>query len=437
MASTRNGLSKPVAILVIAIVVLRVAGVTWSALGRADGDFYASMPGAHVEQLNPTLWNSPDLAASWGYQQRTYFHGPSQYLALYPLSFLDSFATIATVLLPVYAALLAAMFWLLWKIAQHLGGTRAVFVPLLAATFLFFPLLQAYLQREFEVVLTVLLVAALWCLVTDRKAIAAALLAYAAWFKYIPLLFVGYLGLRRWWRATAVFAATSAAVLLVSQWLFGLSRFFNNNVPGHARQVLALSGFGFERDRTGHLHGTGFCSGWIDIETTNANVRHGLCTMSLTHAWINPPLIYVGLCVAIAVVYLWIDYRLGPAPLSATAEARRRAIEFSIVTTVCACFFFAHYYYLMVLVIPFGVLLTIYVADARPRALALWAIAYALVGAFVIPVGLLSRISGVNVWERFMWQSWFWYGEILLMGLLLFEYHRIAPVPVMSTRSAA
>lgn len=428
-------LPRPLAYLIVVVVVARVAGVTWSALGRTDGDFYASMPGAHVEHVNPTLWNSPDLAAAWGYQERTFFHGPAQYLTLYPLSFADSFATIAAVLLPIYAGVLVLTFWLLWQIARRLGGTRAVFVPLFASTFLFFPLLQAYMQREFEVVLAALLTAALWCLVSGRTAIAAALLGYAAWFKYIPLLFVGYLGLRRWWRATAVFAGVSVVVLLVSEWLFGLTRFFNNNVPGHARQVLALSEFGFERDRTGHLYGTGFCAGWLDIGTTMANVRHGLCTMSLSHAWLNPPLTYVAICLAVAAAYLWIDHRIGRSPLPEVTEARRRAIEFSVVTTVCACFFFAHYYYLIVLVIPLGVLLTIYVTDGRPRALAAWGVAYTLIGAFVVPLGLLGRMVGVNLWERYIWQSWFWYGEMLLIGLLLLEYHRLASAS-MTTRSA-
>ena len=54
-------------------------------------------------------------------------------------------------------------------------------------------------------------------LLNDRRGPAAALLAYVAWFKYIPLLFAGYLLLRKWWRELAVFAAVSVAVLILSR----------------------------------------------------------------------------------------------------------------------------------------------------------------------------------------------------------------------------
>jgi hypothetical protein len=419
-------LPKPIAILLIALVVLRVASVTWSATSRTRGDFYASMPGAYVEKINPTLWDSPDMVDAWGYHEDTYFHGPIQYLTLYPVALFDSFQRIAAVLLPLYAALLAATFWLIWRVARKLGADRNLFVPLLASTFLFFPLLQAYLQREFEVVVTFALSAALLLLANDRRSPAAALLAYAAWFKYIPLLFGGYLVLRRWWREAAVFAAVSAIILVLSEWLFGLSRFFNNNVPGHAAQVFNVWSHGFAYDATGHLYGTGFCEGWFDNESTLSNLRHGLCTLSATHRWINPPLIYLAICVAVAVVYLRTHFRLERAPLSPGLEVRRRALEVSIVTTICACFFFSHYYYLILLIIPFNVLFVLYWVERRGIAMAAWAVAYFLVSAFVVPMTLLSRVAGYDVWEPYIWQAWFWYGEVLLVALLMHEYRRLA-----------
>jgi hypothetical protein len=419
-------LPRPIAILLIALVIVRVAAMMWSASGRARGDFFASLPGAHVERMNPVLWNSPDLGEAWGYHNPTYYHGPTQYLTLYPLGLLDSFAAIAAVLLPVYAALLALAFWLLWRVAVRLGADRRLFVPLLASTFLFFPLLQAFLQREFEVVTATLIAGALLLLVHDRRAAAAALLAYVAWFKYIPLLFAGYLGLRRWWRALLVFAAVSAAILVVSELLFGLALFFNNNVPGHARQVFVFSGVEFKFDATGHLYATGFCEGWVEHESTFTNIRHGLCTMASTRPWLNPPAIYLAICAAVAIAYLWTAARLERIALSTADEVRRRALEVCIVTTICACFFFAHYYYLILLIVPFNVLLSLYWIDGRKGALALWAIAYVLVGAFVVPTGVLNRIFGVNVWEVFVWRSVFWYGELLLVTLLLVEYARVA-----------
>ena len=415
--------------LLIALVIVRVASVTWSATGRVRGDFYASMPGAYVETLNPTLWESPDMQGAWGYHNHTYFHGPTQYLTLYPVALLDTFAAIAALLLPIYAVLLGVTFWLMWRIARRLGASDALFVPLLTSTFLFFPLLQAYLQREFEVVITCLIAGAMLLLIDKRSSKAAALLAYAAWFKYIPLLFAGYLGLRRWWKALAVFGVVSAAVLILSQWLFGLDRFFNNNVPGHAAQVFALWGYSFGYEASHHLYGMGFCEGWVDNESTLTNIRHGLCTMAAYNKWIHPPVIYLALCAAVAAVYLSAHARLERVRPGGVIEARRRALEVSIVTTICACFFFSHYYYLILLVIPFNVLLIGYLVDQRYPALAIWSVAYFLVSAFIVPMTLLSRLAGFDVWEPYVWQGWFLYGEFLLVGLLLYEYRRLALLP--------
>jgi hypothetical protein len=421
-----RALPKPIAMLLLALVLVRVSSVTWSATERIKGDFYASMPGAYVETFNPALWDSPDMQGAWGYHRQTYFHGPVQYLTLYPVALFDRFSTIAAVLLPIYAVLLALTFATLWRVARRLGADRQHLIPLLAATFLFFPLLQAYVQREFEVVVTCLIAGAMLWAIDDKRSRAAALLAYAAWFKYIPLLFAGYLFLRRWWRGLGVFAAVSAVVLLLSQWLFGLSRFFNNNVPGHAAQVFNVRTFGFAYDATGHLYGTGFCEGWFDNESTLSNIRHGLCSFSAAHPWVNPPLIYLAMCVAVAIVYLWAHARMESRPLDALSERRRRALEVSIVTTICACFFFSHYYYLILLVIPFVVLMAIFLADGRYGALSVWAVAYFFVSAFVVPITLLNRIAGFDVWEPYIWQGWFWYGEVLLVVLLLNEYRRLA-----------
>lgn len=421
-------LPRPIAILLIALVVVRVASVTWSATGRTRGDYYASMPGAYVETVNPTLWNSPDMAGAWGYHNYTYFHGPIQYLTLYPMAFFDTFASIAAVLLPIYLLVLAITFWLMWRLARHLGAAEALFVPLLASTFLFFPLLQAYLQREFEVVITLVLATALLLLVKNRRSWVGGLLAYVAWFKYIPLMFAGYLGLRRWWRPLAIFIAVSAIILTASQLLFGLDRFFNNNVPGHAAQVFALWDYAFKHDATNHLYGVGFCNGWFDNESTLTNLRHGLCTMAAAHPWVNPSLIYLVICAAVAATYLRTHFVLEGRALPAAVESRRRALEFSIITTICACFFFSHYYYLVMLVIPFNVLLMIFLIDGRFAALAAWAAAYFLVSAFVVPMTLLSRVAGFDVWEPYVWQGWFWYGEVLLVVLLMHEYQRLTRV---------
>jgi hypothetical protein len=421
---TAAGLRRAVAPLVVAFTSVRIAAALWAGLANTRGDYYAAMPGAYVKAINPTLWNSPDLQGAWGYHLDTYFHGPTQFLTLYPVAYLDSYAQIAAVLLPIYALVLAASFWVIRLVAHRLAPGCAMGVPLFAATFLFFPLLQALIQREFEVVTTFALILALWCLLADRRAFAGVLLGYVAWFKYVPLLFLGYLGLRRWVAATAMFIVASAAILGVSELLFGLSLFVNNNVPGHASQVFNITSAGFAVT-DGHRHGVGFCSGWFASETTLTNIRHGLCTIASNRSWFAPHVVYLTVCAGVALFYLKSHARLQRRALSADLEAWRRALEFAIVVTVVACFFFAHYYYLIMLVIPFNILLMRYWPRRRWQALAVWAFAYACVSAFVVPIGMLSKLLGIDMWAAFISGAWFLYGELALVGLLVYEYWQL------------
>ena len=127
-----------------------------------------------------------------------------------------------------------------------------------------------------------------------------------------------------------------------------------------------------------------------------------------------------------ASIYLLAHFRLAQTRLPAGDEAWRRALEFATITTICACFFFAHYYYLIVLVIPYGVLLVRYLAGRQWPRFALWLVSYVLVSAFVIPTGPLSRLSGFDVWAWYFRGAFFLYGELLLIALLMFEYHTLA-----------
>jgi hypothetical protein len=424
--STRAALvPRWLTLLLLLVVVLRVGAALWAAISNIKGDYYASMPGAYVRTFNPALWNSPDMEGAWGYHRDTYFHGPSQYLTLYYLARFDTYAQIARVLLPIYGVVLAVAFWVLLKALTSLT-TRAIAIPLLASTFLFFPLLQAFIQREFEVIVFLSLALALWCLFVDRRQLAAALMAYVTWYKYGALAFVGYLGLRRWWGAIGAFVVTSLVVLGVAQAAFGLELFFNNNVPSHAIQVLHVWSNEFRTDAAGHLYGVGFCNGWFDSETTLANVRHGLCTVSASVRWLPPHLIYLVICSIVAVIYLRAHWRLEHRMRSGDEERWRRALELSIVIATYSCFLFNHYYYLIVLVIPLNVLLTRYLDRADWRRLAIWVVAYILISAFVVPTSILARLSGIDVWAFFIKGAWFMYGELLMTALLLLEYWELS-----------
>jgi hypothetical protein len=409
--------------LLLTLVVVRAGAVVWSSLSNTHGDYYASLPGAYVRTVNPTLWDSPDMRGAMGYHLDTYYHGPTQYLTLYPLAYLDSYARIAVILLPIYAVVIAATIVCLIGASRQLAPGTPAAVPIVASTLLFFPLLQAYLQREFEVIIVFALAAALWSSIAGKRSLAGAVLGYVAWFKYVPLLFAGYLVLRGWIKAALVFALTSLVILATAHALFDLSLFFNNNVPGHAAQVFNLASYQFRPNAVGELVGFGFCSGWFATETTLANIRHGFCSIGARHDWFAPNVAYLVVCGVVAIVYLTAHVRFerdrSPAP---ERERWRRALEISIITTICACFFFAHYYYLILLVIPMTVVLVRSLSQRDVRGLALWAIAYVLLSAFLVPTGLLTRALGTDVWAHYIKDGWFLYGELLLVALLLREY---------------
>lgn len=306
MIETRNGVAAawrragwvPAGLALLALA--RLAQVAWAAVSNNRGDYYASLPGTYVRDVNPTLWHSPDMQGAMGYLLNTYYHGPTQYLTLYPVAYLDSYEQIAAVLLVAYSVLLAVTFRWLVRALSPLAPGAAIGVPLFAMTFLFFPLLQSFLQREFELVLFAGLTFALMQLQRDRFVVAGAVLGYVAWFKYIPLLFAGYLALRGWFAAVAGFVLASVAVVAATHLAFGWDEFYNNNVPDHAAQVFNVMQYGFSPDADNVLRGSGFCNGWFATETTLANIRHGLCAVASTNPWLAPNLAYLLISVAVA-----------------------------------------------------------------------------------------------------------------------------------------
>src|SRR3954466_10903677 len=95
---TRSTLVNALLIVAAVAASARFGAAIYRAPATAQGDFMATLPGAYARQLNPTLWNSDDLRPSLGFGRDIYLYGPTQYLLLYPIVFLDSYAQIARVL---------------------------------------------------------------------------------------------------------------------------------------------------------------------------------------------------------------------------------------------------------------------------------------------------------------------------------------------------
>lgn len=421
--------------VLLAAGLLRFAMAVQSGLANDRGDFFATMPGAYAETLNPALWHSEDLSRSWAFQRRVYLYGPTQYLTLAPAVYLfDTYRTLARALLPVYAVLILLTAWMLWKSFIAIRPVRGGLAATVGATLLFFPILQALLQREFEIVILFVSTAALYCAVRRRTTITGALVAYMAWFKLFPLLWVPYLLLRRWWRAALAFAAVSVIILGTTHLWLGLGRF---------ESVWDVSA----RFLTARSSTAALCAEWTPAERRFAIVNHtfadvpwALCRFADWWPVVSAPAIYAVILALTSAVFLITFWRLERGgPLDAGDEGWRRLLEISTMAIASSVFVHAQYYYLGLLIIPLGALLLWYMSAPRPGWVrpALWTVAYVTLGAFVLPLSLLSKLIGTEFWALYMRHGLYFIGEILILALVLWEYATIGLRPPAAPAVAA
>jgi hypothetical protein len=375
--------------------------------------------------LNPALWSSPDLQLASGYQRSEYLYGPTQYLTIAVLLVFDSYKTFALALLIIYLPLLLFASHLMWQSYRTFDGAPARgSIAVFASTALFLPLLQAYAQREFEVVILFLVICAQYALLTRRKTLAGAFIGYAAWFKFFPLAFLFYFAIRRWRRATAGFLCASLLTLGITEVFLGLSNF---------QSVVDLAGI----ETMMALEGETFCEAWSRPTTrslavansTRASIRWALCSFQDRWAWISARSLYA-CALAVLLGLFAVGYlRIARGRLVDSDECWRRSIELSLFLIVPPLFLHAHYYYLLFTIVPLNALLVRYLGDLE-RGLpvwrfAIWCAAYALLGAFVIPPSLLSEVLGADFWRIYMRSGLYFFGEAALIGLLLWEYLRL------------
>jgi hypothetical protein len=406
----------------IVLALLRFAVVVYNGTEINRGDFYATLPGANVEELNPTLWNSPDLVDSWGFKRDVYLYGPTQYLTLLPVMwFADSYAQVERFLLWAYALVIGLLIYLLWRAGRLIQPDAIGLAPALLLTAAFFlPLHVAYLQREFEIVVVCITAGALLAMLAQRDRLSGALLGYVTWFKFFPLLWVPYWLLRRRGAALLSFVAMSLVVGLATQWLLGLGGFW---------AVMDVVGLQFDRS-TGAL---GMCAEWTsplsrfhaEHNTTWVDARWALCNINSRWAWLPAFPLYLLLLLSVGGLFLFGFVRLergGQLPLR--LEAWRRGLEVGLVVMASSTLFHAHYYYLSLLLVPLTVLLARYLTDGVGRwwRRTAWILAYLSLTAFAIPISILSTATGLDFWWTYMANTLYFPGVLLLLGLLLWEY---------------
>lgn len=404
-------------LLLLVLAVARFALVFESGFRFSIGDFHATLPGPYAEAVNPTLWRSADLGNVLG-RQPAYLRGPTQYVTMYPLVYFDSYATIAAFLLAAYGLVILLVAEVTFRMLRDVTGEPLARAPLFITTMCYFPLLQAWLGREFEVMIVAAFALVFWAAARNRLAGMGALLAYVTLYKYLPVIAVPYLIVRRWWRSLFFFAATSAVLIGTAHWLVGLRGFVSNHIPGMAVGLFTT------------LTSTkAFCDGPIPLlrffeQGQDVGVRTALCRISQAVP-LPPAAAYLALVALVLGTSLFGFWRLEhAASLPKRSEQWRRIWELSLVVIVSTTFFYGHYYYLGVLILPLNAIMVRLTRGPTRKwtPLGLAVLAYMLLSAFLVPPSFVSRITGTDVWRLYFLTVAYFPGQLIVLGLVLHQY---------------
>lgn len=402
-------------VLLVSLAVARFASVAYQSLTFNVGDFYSTLPGAYVEKFNPTLWNSPDLLDEVG-KRPSYRRGPTQVLTTLPLSFLNSYHDISLVLLFVYAGLILASAYLMWRSFSEGAHDRTLLVLVISSSLLFYPLLLAYTAREFEVVMlfaTVMLFAAARA---KREWAVGAWAAYLSLYKYLPLGLLPLIVARRWWKAIGGFVITAVLLLLAAHLMFGLQNFSSDGFLGSFVSHL-LPG------ETDH-----FCLAYkgqaYESNQHDVSIRFALCSMREKAAL---PIVSIYLVlIAVTLAALAFGYfRAERARLSDEAQRWRSTWELSAVMIVYMTYVYSHYYFLIFLIVPLTAVMMRAYQQRRTGLWIAWGVSYLLLSGFLLPLSLTSRLLGVDAFTLYLQTFAYLPGILLLLATCLYEYSTI------------
>lgn len=427
-----RGHGRAIAAVCLAIGAVYLAKGIVRGLTFTQGDFYFTMPGEYARRLNPALWNSPDMQVALQYNHGQYYYGPSQYLTLFPVVFFNSYQQIATALLAVYPIVLLAACAMLVKLLKgQVGQVGWMAAAIFAMAFAFLPLTQSLVQREFEVVAFLALVAACVLIVRGHEAAGGVAVAYLTWFKYWPIVLLASFVLHRRVKGLAAFAGASAALFLAAQLVFGLNHFIIGKTVTIVGGLVRPLGGGevlYPVIERGALK-SDFCRQWVQGRGTEADVRWALCGVEDRWPWLSAKAVFGMLAVATAALFTWGAVMLERRRADTETVKWATIWEFSILTMAGVAFVHAHYYYYIVLLLPLAALLHWYVTRPQPgRAfkIAIWSVVYVLLNALMVPTSWLSALLQRDAWQAYLDSGLCLLGTLLLLGLVLWEFVQLA-----------
>jgi hypothetical protein len=428
MTAVNARTARAIAIACFIVGALFFAKALYRGLSFSRGDFYNSVPGEYARRWNPVLWNSPDVQPALEYSRGEYLYGPTQYLALFPIVFLDSYASIASARLVVYAVVLLAAWQTLWRLLrkdepEHPVLAAAVF----AVVFVFLPLAQTLIQREFEAVGFLLLVVACLAFARGRDAVSGSALAALTWFKYWPVVLLAALVFHRRLKALAAFLVASGILLGTAHVAFGLDHFRIGQTIGIVQGLLRPLGNGEKLypviDRGAQR--SDFCRQWIWGRGTESDIRWALCGLEDRRPALSAKVIFFTLVIATGALFAWGAYRVEKWGVDSALGQWAAIWEFSILTIAGVAFVHAHYYYYIVFLLPLCALLYWYATRAqrwRKAKVTLWVATYVLVNALLVPLSWVSAVLKRDAMDFYLNSGLCMLGTLLLLGLVLWEF---------------
>ena len=370
---------KPARVLALVYSVAHfvITGVR-QPLANFYGDFLASFPSWKLASLTGKLdWFYGNLAESWA-KPPVWHYGPVEHLVTLPLFLCASLRQAYVAWLFVcYAFVAIAML-----IAKRIVGDWFVVIVVF---FNFNPLYEALTQRTIELFELMLLFLAYALYRRGRDTGAGMAIGTAAMTKFLPLIYLPWLVLQRRWRALLAAVAVIVPIAVATQFIFGWQ---NSGI------LIQLGHGSFNKSELNQS----FSGVVIRIaEWTHTN---------LPIPTISRVAIVIGL-VALSLFLL---------------RGRRGAdVEFGLLA-VAMVLLPPHneQYYFVFLLIPYVLLYPRHRSEWSWRT-ALLALSFVLV-AVPIPMSLLQRATGLDVFSLYLRAGIPFVGAALLVAVLVSEH---------------
>jgi hypothetical protein len=222
----RLRLARAAVVLLFIVAAIRFAASGFIPATEAlRGDFAAAFPTAFLARWRPDFPTAGVLGADQG----LWNYGPMFHFLTLPLLLVPRWALVPLVWAIVNVAALAVSFLLTWRLRSHGRNPSTTALLAIAALWLLFqPTVNCLSQGNIEILeMTMVLAGCGW--VRERRDTAGgAAFAVASLIKVLPAGFLGWLVLRRRWRALTAAAAVAIAVWSVTavtlRWDHSLTR---------------------------------------------------------------------------------------------------------------------------------------------------------------------------------------------------------------------